>query len=39
MELIVNGVSEEMGATNIEMMKNFDIDTVNKKMRQIYRNI
>lgn len=39
MEQIVNGVSEEMGAANIEIMKKFDIDTVNEKMRQIYLDI
>ena len=39
MEKIVAGEGSEMGKINIETMKNFDIETVNNRMRELYEEL
>ena len=39
MEKIVAGDGSEMGKINIETMKNFDIETVNNRMRELYEEL
>lgn len=38
MNKIIGGAGRNMGATNIETMKKFDISAVNEIMERIYKN-